>query len=131
MPLVLYNGSKLHWILFVSKVFLELYILLFHLNTNTGHTDFESCLGPGNGDSARFSSSAGMAYGGSSSHSISRVVAFGSSSHGSRVPGVNSASASAFGANHDGEASHHFKQTVRRGRYLMRWREREGERERE
>eukprot|EP00435_Cladocopium_sp_Y103_P066952 s241_g29.t1 len=62
-------------------------------------------LSPGDGGgSPRFSSSAGMAFG--SSHSSSH-------STGGRAAGVNSASASVFGANHDGEASHHFKKTVR------------------
>lgn len=55
----------------------------------------------GDRGSPRFSSSAGLA--------------FGSSSQSTRIPrvtGVNSASASVFGANH-GEAAHHFKKTVR------------------
>ena len=79
----------------------------------TGHTDveLESCLGPGDGGtgSSRFHSSAGLGFGSSSSGHSTRVT---------RVAGVNSASASAFGANHGGEAAHHFKKTVRRSRYF-------------
>lgn len=61
-------------------------------------------LGDGGTGSSRFHSSAGLGFGSSSSGHSTRVT---------RVAGVNSASASAFGANHGGEAAHHFKKTVR------------------